>query len=39
MLRDKINYYSILLKYLYKALDHIIKKFKITIINDYKGKI
>jgi len=39
MLRDKINYYSILLKYSYAALDHIIKKFKITIINDYDNKI
>jgi len=39
MLRDKINYYSILLKYSYLALDHIIKKFKITVINDYDNKI
>ena len=39
MVRDKINYYSILLKYSYTALDHIIKKFKITIINDYDDKI
>ena len=39
MLRDKINYYSILLKYSYTALDHVIKKFKITIINDYDSKI
>ena len=32
MWRDKINYYCILMKYSYIALDHICKKFKLNII-------
>jgi DNA repair exonuclease SbcCD nuclease subunit len=36
--RDKLNYYALLMKYCYIALDHIHKRFKISII-PYQGNI
>jgi hypothetical protein len=37
-IRDKIIYYSLLMKYAYVAMEHLMKKFKILII-DYDDKI